>query len=133
MRYLLDTNAVIGILRGRSRSLLARYITVPRVRVCTCSPVRAELLYGSLRSAKPVENRAKQEEFLDGLLSFDFDNRAAEAYARARAEVEASSGSLGAMDYAIAAIAIANDLTVVTHNVREFSRVPNLSYDDWEA
>ena len=133
MRYLLDTNAVIGILRGRSRSLLARYITVPRVRVCTCSPVRAELLYGALRSAKPAENRAKQEEFLDELTSFDFDDRAAEAYAHARAHVEASGEQLGAMDYAIAAIAIANDLTVVTHNVREFSRVPGLSYDDWEA
>lgn len=46
--------------------------------------------------------------------------------------MEASGGQLGAMDYAIAAIAIANDLTVITHNVREFSRVPSLSYDDWE-
>jgi tRNA(fMet)-specific endonuclease VapC len=132
MRYLLDTNAVIGILRGRSRSLLARYVTVPRVRICTCSPVRAELLYGSLRSAKPAENRAKQEEFLEGLVSFDFDNRAAEEYARARTHVDASRTQIGAMDYLIAAIAIANDLTVVTHNVREFSRVPDLLYDDWE-
>jgi tRNA(fMet)-specific endonuclease VapC len=132
MRYLLDTNAVIGILRGRSRALLARYVTVPRARLCTCSIVRAELFYGSLRSAKPAENRAKQEELLDGMVSFDFDDRAAEAYARARAQVEASGGSLGAMDYAIAAIAIANDLMLVTHNVREFSRVPGLRYDDWE-
>jgi tRNA(fMet)-specific endonuclease VapC len=132
MRYLLDTNAVIGILRGRSRSLLARYITVPRVRICTCSPVRAELLYGSLRSAKPVENRAKQEEFLEGLTSFDFDDGAADAYARARAQVEATGGTLGAMDYLIAAIAIANDLMLITHNVREFSRVPGLRYEDWE-
>lgn len=133
MRYLLDTNAVISILRGRSRSLLARYVTVPRVRICTCSPVRAELFYGSLRSAKPVENRAKQEEFLEGLTSFDFDDSAADAYARARAQVEANGGSLGAMDYVIAAIAVANDLTLITHNVREFSRVPGLRYDDWEA
>lgn len=132
MRYLLDTNAVIGILRGRSRTLLARYITVPRVRICTCSPVRAELFYGALRSAKPSENRARQEEFLDGLTSFDFDDRAADCYARARAQVEASGGKLGAMDYIIAAIAAANDLTLVTHNVREFSRVPGLRYDDWE-
>ncbi len=132
MRYLLDTNAVIGILRGRSRSLLARYVTVPRVRICTCSLVRAELFYGSLRSAKPAENRAKQEEFLEGQESFDFDDRAADAYARARAAVEASGGSLGAMDYGIAAIALANDLTLVTHNVREFSLVPGLLYEDWE-
>lgn len=79
-----------------------------------------------------MENRAKQEAFLEQLVSFDFDDRAADAYARARAEVEAIGGMLGAMDYAIAAIAIANDLTVITHNVREFSWVPNLSYDDWE-
>ena len=133
MMYLLDTNAVIGILRGRSRPLLARYVTVPRVRICTCSPVRAELFYGSLRSAKPGENRAKQEEFLDGLTTFDFDDRAAEAYARARAHVEAGGTSLGAMDYLIAAIAIANDLVLVTHNLREFSRIPDLRYDDWET
>ena len=133
MRYLLDTNAVIGILRGRSRSLLARYVTVPRVRLCTSSVVRAELFYGSLRSAKPVDNRAKQEELLDGLVSFDFDDHAADAYARVRAQVEASGGQLGAMDYAIAAICLANDLTLITHNVREFSRVPDLVYDDWET
>lgn len=132
MRYLLDTNAVIGILRGRSRSLLARYVTVPRVRICTCSAVRAELLYGSLRSAKPAENRAKQEEFLEGLTSFDFDDRAADAYARIRVQVEENGGNLGAMDYMIAAIAVANDLMLITHNTREFSRVPGLLYDDWE-
>jgi tRNA(fMet)-specific endonuclease VapC len=133
MRYLLDTNAVIGVLRGQSRPLLARYVTVPRVRICTCSPVRAELLYGSLRSAKPVQNRAAQEEFLDGLVSFDFDDRAAEVYAGLRAHVETSGSRMGAMDYIIAAIAVANDLTLVTHNVREFSRAPGLLYDDWEA
>jgi len=132
VRYLLDTNAVIGILRGRSRPLLARYVTVPRVRICTCSPVRAELLYGSLRSAKAAENRQSQEEFLEGLTSFDFDARAAESYASIRAAVEGAGGSLGAMDYLIAAIAVANDLMLITHNVREFSRVPGLRYDDWE-
>ena len=94
MRYLLDTNAVIGNLRGRSRSLLARYVTVPRVRICMCSPVRAELFYGSLRSAKPSENRAKQEEFLDGLTSFDFDDSAADAYARVRLDLCTSASAL---------------------------------------
>ena len=133
MNYLLDTNVVIGILRGRSRPLLSRYMTVPRVRLCTCSPVRAELYYGSLRSAKPAENRKKQEELLDGLPTYDFDDRAAEAYAQARAYVEAGGTLIGSMDYLIAAIAIANDLVLVTHNVRDFARIPGLSYDDWEV
>ncbi len=66
------------------------------------------------------------------MISFDFDDAAAEAYAHIRAEVEARGAHLGAMDYMIAAIGLANDLTLVTHNVREFSRVPGLLYDDWE-
>lgn len=60
MRYLLDTNAVIGILRGKKLELLARVAIVPRSSIHTCSVVKAELFYGSLRSARPRENREAQ-------------------------------------------------------------------------
>jgi tRNA(fMet)-specific endonuclease VapC len=56
-----------------------------------------------------------------------------EEYARIRAEVEAAGNRIGANDYLIAAIALAHDLTVVTHNTRELTRVPRLRVEDWEA
>ncbi len=133
MSYLLDTNTVIGILRARSPGLLARAAAVPRAMLRTCSVVKAELFYGSLRSAKPRENREAQERFLNGVTSHDFDNRAAEEYASLRAVVEAAGTPIGGNDYLIAAIALAHDLVVVTHNTREFVRVPRLRVEDWEA
>lgn len=94
--------------------------------------VKAELFYGSIRSARPRENREVQEAFLDGLTSHDFDDRAVEQYARIRGALDASGTPIGAMDYLIASIALAHDLVLVTHNLREFERVPGLRIEDWE-
>lgn len=133
MSYLLDTNTVIGILRGRSPALLAHLAVVPRPLLRTCSVIKAELFYGSLRSARPRENREAQEAFLAGLTSYDFDDAAVEHYARIRAAFETAGTPIGSMDYLIAAIALAHDLVLVTHNTREFGRVPGLNMEDWEA
>ena len=132
MMYLLDTNAVIGILRLSNVGLVARATSIPRAQVCTCTIVKAELFYGSARSAKPRENRAAQEAFLLGRRCFDFDDAAVEEYARIRVAIESAGTPIGAMDLLIAAIALANDLILVTHNTREFSRVPGLRVEDWE-
>ena len=133
MSYLLDTNTVIGILRGKKPELLLHVATVPRAALRTCSVVKAELFYGSHRSAKPRENREAQEAFLDSLVSYDFDDEAVERYARIRTAIEATGAPIGSMDYLIASIALAHDLVLVTHNTREFSRVPGLRMEDWEA
>ncbi len=133
MTYLLDTNTVIGILRGKKPALLFRIATTPRASLRTCSVVKAELFFGSLRSSKPRENRRAQESFLEGLTSHDFDDAAVEHYSRIRAAMESTGEPIGAMDYLIASIALAHDLVLVTHNTREFSRVPNLRHEDWEA
>jgi tRNA(fMet)-specific endonuclease VapC len=133
VKYLLDTNTVIGLLRAKNIGILARYATVPRASICTCSIVKAELFYGSLKSAKPTQNRAVQETFVGGLVSFDFDDLAVEHYARIRSEIEIDGKPIGSMDLLIAAIALAHGLTLVTHNVREFSRVRGLQLEDWEA
>jgi tRNA(fMet)-specific endonuclease VapC len=101
--------------------------------MCTCTIVKAELFYGSARSARPNENRAAQEAFLVGRPCFEFDNAAADEYARARALLEAAGTPIGTMDLLIAAIALANNLVVVTHNTRDFSRVPGLRLEDWEV
>ncbi|WP_437676270.1 type II toxin-antitoxin system VapC family toxin [Sorangium sp. So ce131] len=133
MRYLLDTNTVIGVLRARNIGLLARYAAIPRASICTCSIVKAELFYGALKSAKPAQNRAAQEAFLRGLASFNFDDLAVEHYARIRSEIEHDGKPIGCMDLLIAPIALANQVVLVTHNLREFSRVRGLLLEDWET
>lgn len=71
--------------------------------------------------------------FSGGLVSFDFDELAAEHYARIRSETEMDGKPIGSMDLLIAAIALAHGLILVTHNMREFSRVRELRLEDWEA
>ena len=67
------------------------------------------------------------------LISLPFDDSAAEIYERIRAELEAVGMLIGPYDMMIAAIALANDLTLVTHNTREFGRVAGLKIEDWEV
>jgi tRNA(fMet)-specific endonuclease VapC len=65
--------------------------------------------------------------------SLPFDDRAAEVYGRIRAHLTATGMAIGPNDLMIAAIALANGLTLVTHNTAEFSRVPGLTIEDWQA
>ena len=66
-------------------------------------------------------------------VSLPFDDAAAEVYGRIRAALEAAGTLIGPYDLQIAAIALANDLTLITHNIREFGRVAGLRIEDWEA
>jgi tRNA(fMet)-specific endonuclease VapC len=62
-----------------------------------------------------------------------FDDRAGEEYAKVRADLAAKGTPIGPNDLLIAAIALANGLTLVTHNTTEFSRVLGLRLEDWET
>lgn len=75
---------------------------------------------------------ALYQEFFSELVSLRFDGNAAAVYGRIRARLEASGTPIGPNDLQIAAIALANDLILVTHNTREFSRVEGLRLEDWE-
>ena len=66
-------------------------------------------------------------------LSLPFDDAAADVHARVRRHLESLGAPIGPYDLLIAAIALANGCTLVTHNTNEFSRVPGLSLEDWEA
>ena len=134
MTFLLDTNTCIAHLRRPAIGRLERRLsaTTPG-EVVLCSVVRAELIYGALRSRDPEEALREVETFLEGLPSLPFDDRAADAYGPIRADLAAKGTPIGPNDLMIAAIAVANALTLVTRNVSEFSRVPNLRIEDWES
>ena len=89
-------------------------------------------MFGALGSRDPEKTRATVIAFLAPLASLPFDDEAADAYAGIRAALEKAGARIGAYDMQIAAIARVNDLTLVTHNVSEFSRVAGLVLEDWE-
>lgn len=133
MTYLLDTNVCIRYLNGRSPAVLRRLQALQPADIAVCSVVKAELFYGARRSRNPVRSLAEQQQFLQPYRSLPFDDVAAKMAGILRAELARQGTPIGPYDLQIAAIALANDCTLVTHNVREFARLPNLSIEDWET
>lgn len=132
MKYLLDTNVCVNYLSGRNPDLLKRFIAVPAQHKIICSLVRAELYYGAYKSQIQAASLAKIDKFLHRYLTLPFDDAAAQICGEIRADLARKGTPIGPYDVQIAAIALSNNLTLVTHNTREFSRIPNLLLDDWE-
>ncbi|HEX4953840.1 MAG TPA: type II toxin-antitoxin system VapC family toxin [Thermoanaerobaculia bacterium] len=133
MTYLLDTNACIGILNGTVPALVSCLKEKDTRQVRLCSVVKAELLHGARKSARVAENLTLLARFFTPFASLPFDDRAADHYGQIRADLERSGIPIGPHDLLIAAIARAHDVTLVTHNLREFTRVVGLRVEDWEA
>ncbi len=132
MSYLLDANACIRYLNGRSPQLRRRINATDRRQILLCSVVEAELYFGAAKSADPTKTLAKQLQFVARFRSLTFDSNAARAYGPIRAKLEQAGTPIGSNDLMIAAIAIANQATLVTRNTPEFQRVPGLLLEDWE-
>jgi tRNA(fMet)-specific endonuclease VapC len=132
MAYLLDTNPCIVYLTGRSETLRRRLDAAGDQHVVVCSIVCAELCFGAAKSISPNTTLRRQQEFLKRFRSLPFDGTAARIYGPIRADLERQGATIGANDLLIASISLANGLTLVSHNVGEFSRVPGLMVEDWE-
>lgn len=131
--YLLDTNAVSNIFRARNRVLLSRSRSIPATWQFIPSVVRAELLYGWHSSPHHASRIAELHAFLAGFGSLAFDDAEADEYGKLRAYLSRIGLLIRSNDLMIASIALTHDLVLVTHNVGEFSRVPNLRIEYWES
>jgi len=131
--YLLDTNACVECLRNRNAGVVARFQSCSPRELRLCSVVVAELCYGAYKSPKPAANLTLVQTFAAPLISVPFDDVAADVYGRIRADLERRGQAIGPNDTMIAAIALANGLTIVTHNTAEFSRVSGLLIEDWHT
>ncbi|WP_316433285.1 type II toxin-antitoxin system tRNA(fMet)-specific endonuclease VapC [Leptolyngbya sp. NK1-12] len=129
----MDTNTCIVYLRGRNSNLRQRLDNTPVQDMAVCSVVKAELAYGAMKSANPQQNFALQQAFLRQFTSLPFDDLSAVAFGTIRAQLETVGTPIGSYDLQIAAIALANNLTLITHNNTEFSRVDGLEIEDWEV
>lgn len=132
MRYLLDTNACISYLNNAASPVRMRMQMLRPSEIVLCSVVEAELYYGVMKSAASVKNLAKLTPFLSQFVSLPFDSEAAREFGSIRAVLANAGTPIGPFDLQIAAIAKVNELILVTHNTREFSRVSGLQLDDWE-
>lgn len=132
MKYLLDTNVCIRYLNGQSPGVRQQLESVEPEDLVVSSVVKAELFYGALKSARPERNLERARRFTDRLASLPFDDLAALEYGDIRSLLEKSGTPIGPNDLLIAASARAYELTLVTHNVAEFARVPGLQFEDWE-
>jgi tRNA(fMet)-specific endonuclease VapC len=132
MAWLLDTNVCIRYLNGRSPKLLSRFHATNPTDIFVSSIVKAELYFGAALSTDPAKTRAVQQQFLNRFDSLPFDDAAADVYAVIRADLSQRGCMIGPNDLLIAAISLAHGLTLVTHNVSEFGRVPGLVVEDWE-
>ncbi len=131
MTYCLDTNTCIYYLTGREPAVKERLLAHSPREILVPAIVEAELLYGAERSSRRDHNISAVREFLLPFSSGGFGRDAAQVYARIRADLERRGRPIGPNDLIIAAIAIASETTLVTHNVAEFNRVEELSVEDW--
>lgn len=133
MIYLLNTNVCVRYLNGRSVPIREKILATNSQDIAVCSVVKFELFYGALRSNNPQRTLERQQQFLNRFVSLPFDNTAATIASRIRASLAASGTPIGVYDIPIAAIAMANNLILVTHNTEEFNRVEGLQIEDWES
>lgn len=131
--YLLDTNVCILYLKGRSQNINNHIDNLEPEKIAVCSVVKAELFYGSMKSNNPKKNLNLQKSFLSQFVSLPFDDSCTEIYGKVRADLTKAGTPISSNDIQIASIALANNLILVTHNVREFSRIEGLKIEDWEA
>ena len=134
MNYLLDTNACIALINGTPAPVRGRFqkTTAGSAQIYVSAVVTFELWYGVAKSARPALNAQRLETFLSGpVFVLPFDDEDSRIAGSIRASLEISGKPIGAYDLLIAGQALARQLTLVTANVSEFSRVKGLAWQDW--
>ena len=128
--WMLDTNTLSDLIRNPRGALVQRLSETEPDAVCTSIVVACELRFGAKRKgSEALANRV--EQLLASLTVFPFDEPADRHYADIRVALETAGTLIGSHDLFIAAHARSRGMTLVTHNIREFARVPGLQAEDW--
>ena len=130
VRYLLDTNICIYVIKNRPAQLRQRFNQLAD-QLCASVITLAELIYGAEKSARVQQNLEVVEQFRGRLEVLPFMERAANHYGQLWAELDRAGQRIGIHDMMIGSHARSEGLTVVTNNVREFQRMPGLRFENW--
>jgi tRNA(fMet)-specific endonuclease VapC len=131
MKFMLDTNICVDMIRKREDALLRKFTRRQSQDFCVSAVTLSELEYGCAKSADAARNRLALAQFMTPIKVMPYDDVAAVAYGRVRAELERQGTPIGPLDTMIAAHALALGLALVTNNEREFCRVPRLKVQNW--
>jgi tRNA(fMet)-specific endonuclease VapC len=131
MKYMLDTNICIYIIKNKPAKVLKKFSKVEPKDVCISSITSSELWYGVNKSSSFERNAIALEEFLSPLTILEYDESASKIYGEIRTELKKKGQVIGNMDLLISAHAISRNLTLVTNNSKEFKRVKGLTIENW--
>lgn len=132
MIFLPDNNAWIRFLNPGENQVKEHFLSVDSSAIWLCSVVKAELFFGAMKSTQLTENLALLDELFEDFTSVPFDDEAARKYGEIRSDLARKGTPIGPNDLMIAAIALAHESVLITHNTREFKRVVGLKVEDWE-
>jgi len=129
--YMLDTDITSYVMKRANEQLLKKLRTVAVNDVCISVITKSELLYGVEVSPRRAQDQAALKAFLNYVEVLNFPDEAADHYAKIRAELKSRGAMIGGNDLFIAAHARSLGLTLITNNIREFSRVRDLALENW--
>jgi tRNA(fMet)-specific endonuclease VapC len=132
MKYLLDTNICIYIINEKPEKVLRKFEQYPVYEFGISSITHAELQYGIEKSKNKKTNQDALDEFLLPLTILPFHGKKlVTCYGEIRVSLESKGKTIGPLDMLIAAHALSLDLTIISNNIKEFSRIPKLKCEDW--
>jgi tRNA(fMet)-specific endonuclease VapC len=130
LRYMLDTNICIYVIKNRPEGLRERFNRLAD-QLCISAVTLAEIIYGAEKSARQIENIKVVEQFAARVDVLPFGERAATHYGQIRADLERAGHPIGFHDMMIGGHARSEGLTLVSNNVREFQHIEGLRIDNW--
>ena len=131
MKYMLDTNICIYIIKQKPLRVLKRFKEYSPGDILISSITLAELRYGAEKSLHVKQNLDALSGFIIPLEIVPFDERAADEYGKVRMRLEKAGQPIGSMDMLIGAHALSLGLTMVTNNTKEFRRIKRLKVENW--
>lgn len=131
MKYMLDTNTCIYIIKRKPVEVIDRFRQLQISQVSISSITLSELEYGVIKSSKPGQNHLALAQFLAPIEILPYDNGAAQHYGELRLYLEKQGTPIVSLDMLIAAHALSTGCILVTNDIKEFERVPNLKINNW--
>ncbi|MFN8487761.1 MAG: type II toxin-antitoxin system VapC family toxin [Caldilineaceae bacterium] len=130
--WLLDSNTWIRYLNPAPSPVKAKLAAHSAAEILLCDVVKAELYFGAYKSQRVAQNLALLSTLFAQFHSLPFDGQIAQLFGEIRADLARKGTPIVPYDLQIAAIALANNVTLVTHNTTEFGRISTLRLEDWE-
>ncbi len=131
MKYMLDTNICIYIIKRKPQVVIDRFLRTDISEIGISSITLSELLYGVSKSSKPEQNQMALTQFMAPLEILPYGDDAAQYYGNLRVHLERQGTPIASLDMLIAAHALSTGCTLITNNEKEFSRIPNLKIENW--